>query len=134
MPKAKKYFIKFYSYLITFYLLSSIFMHAVQAQNDLQLRYKIPNPSRYDSLESLVSAATGVIRPVFIITFGAMILYSAFLITTARANEEQIENAKKTLGAAIIGFAIAVFAPSIANILLGFIGVDGFGQDPLVTG
>ncbi len=94
---------------------------------DAQVGVRIPNPSKYDSLEDLVSAASSLIRPVFIITFAAMFLYGAFMIQTARGNDEQMANGWKTIGAAIVGFFIAVFAPSLADAALTLVGVEGFG-------
>ncbi|MCA9381455.1 hypothetical protein KC678_04275, partial [Candidatus Dojkabacteria bacterium] len=78
------------------------------AQN---INYKIPNPTRYNSLEDIIGAAGSLIRPLFLLTFGAMLLVGAFLVLTSQGNEEKIENGKKTIMAAIIGFAIAALAP-----------------------
>lgn len=89
------------------------------------LNYKIPNPSRYDNLEEIISAAGSLIRPLFLITFGAMLLVGAFLVLTSRGDEEKIENGKKTIMASIIGFVIAALAPTFVNFISSFIGVDG---------
>lgn len=106
-----------FSYLV-------IFTNVAQAQN---INYKIPNPSKYDSLEELINAAASLIRPIFLITFGAMVLYGAFLLTTARGDDTKVAKSKQTITAAIIGFTIAVLAPTIVNFVIGLIGAEGVG-------
>lgn len=122
----KKYGIKIFTVAVTVTSTTWLLISAVHAQGTLDFG-RLPNPSRYDSLQDVVSAASSVIRPGFILLFAAMIIYGAVLITTARDNDEQIESAKKTIAAATIGFAIAVFAPTIADLILSVIGVEGFG-------
>jgi hypothetical protein len=85
---------------------------------------RIPNPSQYNSLEDIVNVLTGLIRPVFLVTFAAMTLYGAGVYLTAKDDDNQIAKAKKIFWSAIIGFGIAVFAPSITNIIASFVGVD----------
>jgi len=85
----------------------------------------IPNPSRIDSLEELINALTSLIRPIFIVTFLAMILYGAFVYITAREDEAKVKNARSIIIAAIVGFVIAVFAPAIVDLVLNFLGVPG---------
>lgn len=93
------------------------------AQN---LSYKIPNPSRYDSLEDIINAAGSLIRPLFLLTFGAMLLFGAFLLLTSQGNEEKVQAARSTMVAAIIGFVIAALAPTLVNTVTNFLGVEGF--------
>jgi len=93
-----------------------------------QINYSIPNPSKYGSLEQIISAAASLIRPVFLITFGAMLLFGAITWGTAGTSTEKVEQAKKILAAAIIGFALAVFAPTIMGFVLDMLGVEGFGS------
>lgn len=100
-----------------------ILVSTASAQNS---NYAIPNPSRYDSLEDLISAAASLIRPVFLVTFGAMIIFGAFMLLTSSGDEEKIQTSRKTIIAAIVGFVIAVFAPTIVNFALSLVGVEGF--------
>ncbi len=115
---------KLITFFSTFIIVLIGFIQPVFAQN---FGYQVPNPSQYDSLEEILNAAGSLIRPVFIITFGAMIIYAAFILLTSQGDEEKVGNARKTIVAAIIGFAIAVLAPTIANIVLNFLGVQGIG-------
>lgn len=85
---------------------------------------RIPNPSQYNSLEDIVNVLAGLIRPVFIITFAAMMLYGAGIWLTARDDDSKIGSAKKVFGSAVIGFGLAVLAPAITNIIAGFLGVE----------
>ena len=101
-------------------------MFGLAAPASAQVNFKIPNPSKYNSLEDVINALASLIRPLFLITFGAMILVGAFLLLTSQGDEEKIANSKKTITAAIIGFTIAVLAPTIAGLVVNFLGVDGF--------
>lgn len=101
----------------------SLFMTTAYAQN---INYKIPNPSKYDSLEEIISAVGSLIRPAFLLTFGAMIIVGAFYMMTSKGDEEKVMTAKKTITAAIIGFLIAALAPTIANFVTNLLGVEGF--------
>lgn len=90
----------------------------------------IPNPSTIDSLEELLSALAALIRPVFLVTFVAMILYGAFVYLTARDDENKVRSARSIIIAAIIGFTIAVFAPAIVDLVAGILGVPGLSISP----
>jgi hypothetical protein len=84
----------------------------------------IPNPTRINSLEELISFLAGLIRPVFLVTFLGMVLYGAFVYLTARDSEENVKKARQIIIAAIIGFAIAVFAPDIIALVTNLLGIQ----------
>lgn len=86
---------------------------------------KIPNPTPYNSLEDVINALAQLIRPVFILTFGALILYAAWVWMTAQGDDGKIATARKIIVGAIVGFVIAVFAVPIANLVLDILGVQG---------
>lgn len=88
--------------------------------------YSIPNPSRYNSLEEIISAASSLIQPVFILTFGGFVLYGGWVRLTSKGEPDKIASSSKIIMAAATGFAIAVLAPSIVNIVTGALGVTGF--------
>lgn len=117
----KKVFIISFTTILCLVLLV-FFSHGVFAQS---ISYKIPNPSKIDSLEELINLGASLIRPLFIITFGAMILYGAFLLLSSQGDSEKVANSRKTIIAAIIGFIIAVFAPTILNFVTSLVGVEG---------
>jgi threonine/homoserine/homoserine lactone efflux protein len=83
--------------------------------------FKIPNPTVFDNLEEVINALTRLIVPVFLLTFAAMLLYGAFQWLTAKDDAGKVESAKKIMGAAIIGFVLAVLAPTIVNFVASFI-------------
>ena len=85
----------------------------------------IPNPSRINTLEELISLIAGLVRPLFLITFVAMILYGAFIYLTAGDKEDKVKSARQIIIAAIIGFVIAVFAPTIIDLVAKYLGVPG---------
>jgi hypothetical protein len=86
---------------------------------------QIPNPTKYNTLEDIINALTNLIIPVFILTFLAMLMFGAFTYLTAQGDDAKVEKAKKIIVTAIIGFVLAVLAPSIANFVAGILGIDG---------
>jgi len=130
---------KMYAYLLTnvmvFLFLILTKLSTISAQADPDTRYlsptpTIPNPSVYGSLEELINGAAQFIRPLFLITFGAMILISAATIMTAQSDAAKVQSGRQILTAAIIGFVLAVFAPAIVNFVTGLLGVTGFNFTP----
>ena len=110
---------KFYIVLATFL---TIFVTKVSANGGF---VQITNPTQYDSLEEVISAIARLIVPVFILTFLAMLLFGAFTYLTAQGDDAKVEKAKKIIVTAMIGFVLAVLAPSIANLVAGVLGVEG---------
>lgn len=91
------------------------------------INYKIPNPTKFNNLEEVLSAAGSLIRPAFILTFGAMIIYGGWVRMTAAGDDKKVASSVKIITAAATGFAIAVLAPTILNFATGLIGVEGLG-------
>jgi hypothetical protein len=85
----------------------------------------IPNPSKFNTLEEVINALVQLIRPVFLLTFLAMLIYGAFIYLTARDDENKVKSARSTMIAAIIGFTLAVFAPAIVDFVAKLLGVPG---------
>jgi hypothetical protein len=86
--------------------------------------FQIPNPTQFENLEEVISALGALLQPIFIITFAAMILYGAWIRLTSRGDAGKVEQSTKIIVAASIGFAIAVFAPTIVNIVANILGVN----------
>ncbi|MFS8131384.1 MAG: hypothetical protein ACMG57_05415 [Candidatus Dojkabacteria bacterium] len=89
--------------------------------------FRIPCVTTYCTLEEFINALTKLIVPVFLLTFAAMLLYGAFVYLTARDSADKVASAKKIMVAAIIGFVLAVLAPTIVNFIAGLLGVQGLG-------
>ena len=89
--------------------------------------FQFPNPTRFESLEDVINALLSLLVPIFVVTFAAMILYGAWTWLTSQGDSDKITRARNIIIAAIIGFAIAVLAPSIASIVGGFLGIQGLG-------
>ncbi|CAG1022492.1 hypothetical protein DOJK_01709 [Patescibacteria group bacterium] len=87
--------------------------------------FQIPNPTRYGSLEDIINAVTTLIRPVFIIAFGAMVLYGGWIRLTSQGNPDKVKSSSQIIVAAIVGFAIAVFAPTIVDFAGRLLGIQG---------
>jgi hypothetical protein len=86
--------------------------------------FEIPNPTRFESLEQVISALGALLQPIFIITFAAMIIYGAWVRMNSRGDDAKVALSSKIIIAAVIGFAIAVFAPTIVNIVSSILGVN----------
>jgi len=89
--------------------------------------FRIPCITTYCTLEEFINALTKLIVPLFLLTFTAMLLYGAFVYLTARDSADKVASAKKIMVAAIIGFVLAVLAPTIVNFVAGLLGVQGLG-------
>jgi len=98
---------------------------AAQGLTNISQNYTIPNPTRYSSLEDIINALTSLIRPVFIITFGAMVLYGGWVRLTSQGNPDKVKSSSQIIVAAIVGFAIAVFAPTIVDFAGKLLGIQG---------
>lgn len=98
---------------------------AAQGLTNVGQNYTIPNPTRYGSLEDIINAVTSLIRPVFIITFGAMVLYGGWVRLTSQGNPDKVKSSSQIIVAAIVGFAIAVFAPTIVDFAGKLLGIQG---------
>lgn len=86
---------------------------------------QIPNPTRFNSAEDIINVASGLIVPAFIIGFGAMLFVGAATYLSAGDDQEKVKKARNTIIAAIIGFTLAVLAPTIMNFVAGILGVEG---------
>lgn len=84
----------------------------------------IPNPTIFEDLEQIINFAAQLIRPAFILTFIGVILYAAAVWLTSQGDDKKIEKSRKIIVAAIIGLAIAVFAPTITGVVASLLGVD----------
>lgn len=60
------------------------------------LNYKIPCPTVFCSLEDVVNAAANLIRPIFVLTFIAMLIYGAWLWLTSQGDDKKLGTAKKS--------------------------------------
>ena len=109
--------------------LSLLTVHAQLNATDFSQTFTIPNPSKYSSLEDIINAVVSLIRPVFILTFAGMILYGAWIRLTSQGDAEKIKKSTQIIIAAVIGFAIAVFAPTIVDFVGKLLGV----QSGLIT-
>ncbi|MCS7316994.1 MAG: hypothetical protein NZZ41_01555 [Candidatus Dojkabacteria bacterium] len=120
----KKYLNKMYV-LMTLLLYKIVFdINLVLAQQNIITNPRIPNITRYESLEDIINVLLGLIRPVFILTFFGLVVYGAWLWLTSEGNADKIKKARSTIVAAIIGFSLAVFAPNIVQIVGNLLGVD----------
>lgn len=121
-------------FLVIFILIAQIFIVSIplSAANNtssgltnINQNFVIPNPTRYADLEDLINAVTSLIRPIFVLTFGAMVLYGGWVRLTSQGNPDKIKSSSQIIVAAIVGFAIAVFAPTIVDFAGRLLGVTG---------
>ncbi len=78
-------------------------------------------PAGYEGRDvtSIVAAIVQGALTLVGIAFLVLMVYAGFLWMTARGNEEQVNQAKNTLIAAIIGIIVVVGAYAIANFVTG---------------
>ncbi len=105
--------------VIMFFQTISVSVHAQNIGN-----YEIPNPTIYDNLEDVINALAGLIRPIFVLTFAGMVLYGAYTWITSQGDPEKLKTARNIIISAAVGFAIAVFAPTIVQFVGSLIGVQ----------
>lgn len=72
----------------------------------------LTNPLQYDTVDSLLTAVLGAIQKIVAILALVFIVIGALLYITSAGNEGRIKLAKNAITAALIGFAIAIAAPS----------------------
>jgi len=119
----KQSFKLFLTSIITFAALNLLKVYVFASAGSLGIP-QIPNPTVFNDLEQVVNFATSLIRPIFIITFIGMILYAAAVWLTSQGDDAKIKTARNIIVAAIVGMAIAVFAPAITGVVASFLGVD----------
>jgi len=93
--------------------------------NNLDVSFKIPNPTKYGSLEEVINAVASVAKVVFTLTFAGVILYGGFMRLTSGGEEKKVEQSTKIITAGIVGFAIIVFAQPISEFVAKLLGVQG---------
>lgn len=112
-------------FLVTFIALALSYSFSVYAA-DTSFTYAIPNPSRYDSLEEVISAAASLIQPLFVLTGGGFFFYAGWIRLKSKGNAEEIAKSWAIIQAVIGGLVIFVLGPSILGAVLGALGIEGF--------
>ena len=112
---------KVLSYVIS---ISSVLLFSAQVAYASGLG-SIPNPSRYGSFEEIVNVLGGLVRPIVVLVFIAMLMYGGWVRLTARDDPKKVESSSKIMTAAIAGFAIVVLAPVIVQFVGSLLGVQG---------
>ncbi len=88
----------------------------VQADGGIRI-ITIPNPLKYNSLDEILVAVTGLLKVIAIGIGTIMVIWSGIMILTAGGNEESLKKGKKTITWTIIGVAI-VF---LVDFIVGFV-------------
>jgi hypothetical protein len=90
--------------------------------------FDLPNPLSCDGkdatapcvLDIIIRALLAIAAPIAVL----MILVGAFQILTAGGSAEKVENGRKTITYAVVGFVIVLFASSFVYIIKSFFGVQ----------
>ncbi|MFH1246694.1 MAG: pilin [Candidatus Liptonbacteria bacterium] len=82
----------------------------------------LPNPLGTDSLTNVVNKVTNGLLMVATPIVGIMVLIGGFRIMTAQGNKEHVEEGKKIITNAAIGFAIILLAKSVVVIIRQLLG------------
>jgi hypothetical protein len=76
------------------------------------------------SLVDLFNGLIGLLGPLILLVFLAMIVYGGFMRMTAGGEDEKIEMSTKIITAGVVGFIIIALAPLIINLLGRLLGID----------
>ncbi len=76
------------------------------------------------SLVDLFNGLIGLLGPLILLVFLAMIVYGGFMRMTAGGEDEKIEMSTKIITSGVIGFIIIALAPLIINLLGRLLGID----------
>lgn len=82
-------------------------------------------PARYfNSIGGIVNILISLVMTIAALTFGVMLLISAYKILTAGENAEAVDSAKKTATFAIIGLVIIFMAYTFVRLLAWILNVN----------
>jgi hypothetical protein len=70
--------------------------------------FKIPNPTKFNSLEDIINTFTPLILPGFILLMGGLIVYAGAIRMTSKGDPEKVKQSTQIITAAIGGFVIAL--------------------------
>lgn len=111
---------KFFFYLTA--LLTPLFASAQSSQNTLnglkQTGDKVEGVSR-EPLSAQVGNIVGAILSFVGVIFLLLMIYGGLMWMTARGNEEQVQKARSTIVAAIIGLVVVMAAYAITSFIGG---------------
>ena len=83
----------------------------------------IPPPVETTSLGQLISKASGIVTPLAVLGFIAMVIYAGYIRMMAAGSAEKEAKSMQIAVAAATGFAIIAIAPLIVRIVAKLIGV-----------
>jgi hypothetical protein len=81
------------------------------------------SPIKYDSFVGLLKGISGELFWIAVPLVTLMVLYGSFQILTAAGNPERLEQGKKTIFYAVIGFVVFLIASGIPNLIKSLVGV-----------
>lgn len=112
------------SAILTLPMLVSADSHCPEA-GEGALSYKLCNPLRFNSLESLIVGILNVLLVIAVPIIIFFIIFAGFSYVTAQGNPEKIKQASRSLTYAIIGGVLILGAVAISEILQSV--VESFG-------
>jgi len=77
----------------------------------------IENPLKYDTIEDIIKAITGILRVVAIGVGVIMVIWSGIMIITAGGSEEKLNKGKKTMMWTLVGVAIVISVDFIVGLV-----------------
>lgn len=131
----KKFLTKFYFAIIFLSLKFNVYATGSKSSantgaSTITGSFKIPNPTKFNSLEDIINTFTPLILPGFILLMGGLIVYAGVIRMTSKGDPEKIKQSTQIITAAIGGFIIAVAAPTIVSFITSLIGVQGVNFIP----
>jgi len=122
-----------YNTFLTFILMmpSILFADSHCEAPDGALSYKLCNPLRFNTLESLIVGILNVLLVIAVPIIVFFIIFAGFSYVTAQGNPEKIKQASRSLTYAIIGGVLILGAVAISEILQNV--VESFSSESAVA-
>jgi len=95
----------------------------VQADTEI-ISITIDNPLRYNKIEDIIPAITGILKAIAISIGTILIIWGGVQVMTAGGSEEKLAKGKKTITWTVIGVAIVVLVDFIVGIVKELLGVE----------
>ncbi|NES28090.1 hypothetical protein GCE86_08935 [Micromonospora terminaliae] len=97
-------------------------MHTISVLNDLVLAAAAPDGGGPKSIAQVISNITGWVMGIIALVATMFLVIGGLRYMAAGGDPAQVEQAKGNVKSALIGYALAVLAPVILQVLQGILG------------
>jgi heme/copper-type cytochrome/quinol oxidase subunit 2 len=97
-------------------------MHTISVLNDLILTAPAPAGGGPKSIAQVISSITGWVMGIIALVATMFLVIGGLRYMAAGGDPAQVEQAKGNVKSALVGYALAVLAPVILQVLQGILG------------